>query len=106
MNAVVALLRGRRLVAGSKEPSCLAAAYREAGVRAPPVNSLQPRPPTRRVRLYDCQEQITGLPRTFVPGPQTPASTGSSAAARRASAPDDPSRSPISLVSDALNLRE
>lgn len=34
-----------------------------------------------RVRLYDCKEQITGLPRTFVPGPQTPASTGLSSAA-------------------------
>lgn len=33
------------------------------------------------MRLYDCKEQITGLPRTFVPGPQTPASTGLSSAA-------------------------
>ena len=48
--------------------------------------TLQPRPPPRRVRLYDCQEQITGLPRTFVPGPQTPASTGSSSAASTAPA--------------------
>ena len=48
--------------------------------------TLQPRTPTRRVRLYDCKEQITGLPRTFVPGPQTPASTGSSSAASTAPA--------------------
>lgn len=38
-----------------------------------------------RVRLYDCKEQITGLPPTFVAGQQTPASSTASSSSSAAS---------------------
>ena len=52
------------------------------------VNPYHPTPtpnPTRRVRLYDCKEQITGLPPTFVAGQQTPASSTASSSSSAAS---------------------
>ena len=63
-----------------------AAGARAAGARARLASEPLPSNPnpTRRVRLYDCKEPVTGLPPTFVAGPQTPASAASSSAASTA----------------------